>query len=169
MCFLVIVKKVWIFVYICFFYIYSIICIFMKYGVFWRVDIYEIDSNAAIFPVYMWKGTFLEGVLYRSGWFCGWIYLTAASGWCAIRCGDLKSAAVGWWLGRYCRWRGAAGWRRMIHWDAIGEEKVGECYQIWSKSWRADGDSPVDHDLKFDTGEPSKRVPFIGQRSWDGV
>jgi hypothetical protein len=38
-----------------------------------------------------------------------------------------------------------------------------------SKSWRADGDSPVDHDLKFDTGEPSKKVPFIGQQSWDGV
>lgn len=29
-----------------------------------------------------------------------------------------------------------------------------------SKSWRADGDSPVDHYLKFDTGESSEKVPF---------
>ena len=34
----------------------------------------------------------------EGGWFCGYIYLTAASGWCAIRSCDMKSAAVGWWL-----------------------------------------------------------------------
>ena len=25
--------------------------------------------------------------------------------WCAIRCGDMKSSAVGWWLGRHRGWR----------------------------------------------------------------
>jgi hypothetical protein len=56
--------------------------------------------------------------------------LTAASGWCAIRCGDMKSAAVGWWLGlEWC----CGGTVRLVMycWTLwSGEEKVSECYQI---------------------------------------
>lgn len=52
-------------------------------------------------------------------------HLTAASGWYAIRSGDLKSAAVGWRLGRF------GGWRRfgvqMCRVDPLG--MVG-CYAI---------------------------------------
>ena len=62
--------------------------------------------------------------MYGNRLFWQWIHLTAAPGWCAIRSGDLNLTAVGWWLGRYCRWRGAAGWWRTAVVGSTGMDGV---------------------------------------------
>lgn len=112
-------------------------------------------------------------------WFCGMYSWVIYTGWDGDQDGESPDSGI--WMACYQVWWYEIGCCMLVVGTGVVLRRDGRVGDVvldtvvrrgegwWmlsdrSKSWRADGDSPVDYDLKFDTSGSSEKVPFIGQQ-----